>query len=163
MQVTEHFSFAELTYSATGQKLGIKNVPNDFEMANIRKTAGKLEDIRAFLCKKYQKDVAIKVTSCFRCEALNNAVGGSKTSAHRFGSAADCNASGLTTTQFITDLIEMSKQGLLKFDQLILEFPERGAGSWVHIGFRHNSQQRGQILTAKKVNNKTKYLLGIHS
>ncbi|HEZ1541928.1 TPA: hypothetical protein WH258_001932, partial [Neisseria meningitidis] len=50
----------------------------------------------------------------------------------------------------------------LKFDQLILEFPERGDGAWVHIGFRRNSPQRNQILTATKKNGKTVYLPGLH-
>ncbi len=39
-------------------------------------------------------------------------------------------------------LIKMRRRSALKSDQLIPEFPERGDGAWVHIGFRRNSPQR---------------------
>ncbi|HGG8065909.1 TPA: hypothetical protein ACJMDA_002113, partial [Neisseria meningitidis] len=58
--------------------------------------------------------------------------------------------------------LQMRIRRALKFDQLILEFPERGDGAWVHIGFRRNSPQRNQILTATKKNGKTVYLPGLH-
>ena len=56
----------------------------------------------------------------------------------------------------------MRDAGKLVFDQLILEFPERGDGAWVHIGFRRNSPMRNQILTATKKNGETVYLQGLH-
>lgn len=164
MNITEHFTLRELTRSETGRRLGLKNEPNEAEMRNIRKTAERLENIRAYLGKKYGRTVSIFVSSCFRSEAVNRAVGGSKTSAHRYGSAADIDASGLSSEQLTRDIIEMRDKGLITFDQLILEFPERGEGAWVHFGCRHNSAERNQIMTATKRggNGKTRYLAGVH-
>lgn len=156
MQITEHFSFKELTRSETARRLGLQNVPSDAEMANIQYTAEQLEKIRAYVGR------GIVVTSCFRSESVNKAVGGSPTSAHRFGLAADCDAIGLTSLAFAKEIIKMRDEGEIKFDQLILEFPERGDGAWVHIGFRRNNPMRNQIMTATKKNGKTVYLPGLH-
>ncbi|WP_308074286.1 D-Ala-D-Ala carboxypeptidase family metallohydrolase [Neisseria polysaccharea] len=156
MQITEHFSFKELTRSETARRLGLQNVPSAAEMANIQYTAEQLEKIRAYVGR------GIVVTSCFRSERVNKAVGGSPTSAHRFGLAADCDAIGLTSLAFAKEIIKMRDEGKIKFDQLILEFPERGDGAWVHIGFRRNSPMRNQIMTATKKNGKTVYLPGLH-
>ena len=156
MQITEHFSLKELTRSETARRLGLQNVPSDAEMANIQYTAEQLEKIRAYGGR------GIVVTSCFRSERVNKAVGGSPTSAHRFGLAADCDAIGLTSLAFAKEIIKMRDEGEIKFDQLILEFPERGDGAWVHIGFRRNNPMRNQIMTATKKNGKTVYLPGLH-
>lgn len=156
MQITEHFSFKELTRSETARRLGLQNVPSAAEMVNIQYTAEQLEKIRAYVGR------GIVVTSCFRSERVNKAVGGSPTSAHRFGLAADCDAIGLTSLAFAKEIIKMRDEGKIKFDQLILEFPERGDGAWVHIGFRRNSPMRNQIMTATKKNGKTVYLPGLH-
>lgn len=155
MRITENFSLAELTRSDTAKRRGLNNQPNAAELENIKKTAAELEKIRAYV------GAPIVVSSCYRSEAVNRAVGGSKTSAHRYGSAADIDAVGYTSAELARKIIEMRDKGRLKFDQVILEFPERGAGAWVHIGFRWNSPMRGQILTAKKQGGKTVYLQGL--
>ena len=155
MKITENFSLAELTRSDTAKRRGLSNTPNEHELGNITKTAEELEKIRAYIA------APIVVSSCFRSEAVNRAVGGSKTSAHRYGSAADIDAVGYTSPQLAEKILEMRDKGLITFDQLILEFPERGAGAWVHIGFRWHSLMRNQVLTAKKVKGKTAYLQGL--
>lgn len=156
MQITEHFSLKELTRSETGRRLGIPNVPSAADMANIQYTAEQLEKIRAYVGR------GIVVTSCFRSERVNKAVGGSPASAHRFGLAADCDAIGFTSLAFAKEIIKMRDEGKIMFDQLILEFPERGNGAWVHVGFRRNSPMRNQIMTATKKGGKTVYLPGLH-
>lgn len=156
MQITEHFSLKELTRSETARRLGLQNTPSSAEMANIQYTAEQLEKIRAYVGR------GIVVTSCFRSGRVNKAVGGSPTSAHRFGLAADCDAIGLTSLAFAKEIIKMRDEGKITFDQLILEFPERGDGAWVHVGFRRNSPMRNQIMTATKKGGKTVYLPGLH-
>lgn len=156
MQITEHFNLKELTRSETARRLGLQNTPSSAEMANIQYTAEQLEKIRAYVGR------GIVVTSCFRSERVNKAVGGSPTSAHRFGLAADCDAIGLTSLAFAKEIIKMRDEGKIMFDQLILEFPERGDGAWVHVGFRRNSPMRNQIMTATKKGGKTVYLPGLH-
>lgn len=144
MQITEHFSLKELTRSESARRAGIENKPSSAEMDNIYYTAQQLEKIRAYVGR------GIIVTSCFRSERVNKLVGGSPTSAHRFGLAADCDAVGLTSLAFAKEIIKMRDEGKITFDQLILEFPERGDGAWVHVGFRRNSPMRNQIMTATK-------------
>lgn len=161
-QITSNFSYRELTRSEIARRHGIDNTPSPSELANITYTAKQLEKVRAYLNDKYQKSIAIIVTSCFRSEKVNNLVGGSKTSAHRFGLAADCDATGFTSRAFAKEIIQMRDEGLIAFDQLILEFPERGDGAWVHLGFKKDGKgQRNQILTATKRGGRTVYLQGL--
>lgn len=160
--ITEHFSHREMTRSETARRHGIDNTPSPSELNNITYTAQQLEKVRAYLNDKYQRPIAIIITSCFRNEKVNRLVGGSKTSAHRLGLAADCDAIGFTSADFAKEIIQMKDKGLIDYDQLILEFPERGDGAWVHIGFKKDGVgQREQVLTAVKQNGKTKYLQGL--
>lgn len=154
-QITKNFSLRELTRSESARRAGIANNPTEKEMDNIRYTAQQLEKVREYVGRP------IIVTSCYRSERVNNLVGGSKTSAHRFGLAADCDALGMTSYDFAKLLLKMRDEGKLAFDQLILEFPERGDGAWVHLGFRRNSVQRNEVMTATKRGGKTVYLKGL--
>lgn len=158
--VTEHFSWNEMTRSAIAARHGIANTPNDTERKNIRMVAQQMEKIRAYASEKRGKDTAIIITSCFRNERVNKLVGGSPTSAHRFGLAVDFVIQGMTSAQAAALVKEMADKGLIIYDQLILEFP-KSSGSWVHIGWRDNGAQRGQELTANKVNGKTVYSQGL--
>ena len=154
--VTKHFSKKELTVSSTADRMGIKNTPTDAEWENILYLATQLEKIREYL------GAPIRITSAFRSEKVNKLVGGSSTSAHRYGLAADMSVAGMSSRSFANKIIAMRDKGLIKFDQLILEFPERGTRSWVHIGFKKNGvAMRNQLLTASAVNGKTKYTAGI--
>lgn len=76
------------------------------------------------------------------------------TSAHRFGLAADCDAVGLTSLAFGKLILKMRDEGEIKFDQLILEYPERGEGAWIHLGFRRNAPMRNQVFTLTRVKGK---------
>lgn len=156
MNLSKHFTLKEMIASATAASKGVANIPNNDELENIKKTCLNMEVVRQLLDSN-----SIQVLSCFRSEQVNNLVGGSRTSAHRYGLAVDfrCPSYG-NTRQIAEALLKAHKQGLIQFDQLILEFPENGAGSWVHIGWS-KGKPRGQILTAKKQGGKTVYLQGL--
>lgn len=161
-KLTPNFSYREMTRSSTAIRHGIDNTPNPDELANLIYTAQQLEKVRAYLNEKYQRPIGIIVSSGFRNERVNTLVKGSKNSAHKLGLAADCDATDFTSTQFAKEIIQMRDKGLIAFDQLILEFPERGDGAWVHLGFKKDGKgQRNQILTATKRNGKTVYLQGL--
>ena len=155
MQLTEHFSLEEMTTSATATRQGLSNVPGADELENIRYTAGRMEVVRDLL------GVPIIVLSCFRAEAVNKAVGGSPTSAHRYGLACDFRAPKYGDVRVICRKLQDAKlRGLIDFDQLICEFPD--TGGWVHIGFRRSTAaNRGQVLTARKENGRTNYVSGV--
>lgn len=160
--VTENFSWREMTRSQTAARRGIDNTPNETQRKNILYTARQLEKIRAYVAEKYGSPRVIIVSSGFRCLTLNRAIGGSATSAHVHGLAADFDIQGLTSAQTAKLVKEMKDKGLLDYDQLILEFPKRGNAAWVHIGFRAGGQNhRRQELTANRVNGKTVYSAGL--
>lgn len=130
-----HFSMYEMTYSETAMKLGIDNTPSELIKKQLEVTMAGLERIRAAL--KYP----LKITSGYRCEALNIAVGGSVNSQHLQGLAADfkCPVIGdpRTVAAFLSGKMEM-----LGIDQLIREH------TWVHVSFTLNP--RHEVLTYKE-------------
>lgn len=139
MQITRHFSLAEMTRTATGRD----NTPTLAIVKNIRQSAQLMERVRAVL-----GDRPISVSSCYRSEAVNRAVGGSNTSAHRWGLAVD-----FTCPEFGTprDICQAVIAAGLPFDQLILEFPSgdnKRGGDWVHIGLPVVGDARAQVLSS---------------
>lgn len=153
MKFPPHFSLEELTRSQTAARHGIDNTPNEQEKSNLLRLAWFLESLRSRLRMIHGGSIYITVSSGFRCEELNSKIGGSKTSAHMIGLAADINCPRLTPlelSQFISK--NMADEG---FDQVIHEF-ER----WVHIGLCEGNP-RYQELTAVKENGKTIYKKGL--
>lgn len=160
--VTEHFSKKEMTRSDTAARRGWDNTPNAEQWANVLYTAQQLEKIRAYITTKLGAPRALIVTSCFRSERVNRAIGGSPKSAHLHGLAADFDVAGLTSPQTARLIKEMADKGLIAYDQLILEHPKRGNAAWVHIGFKAGGKgQRGQELTANVVKGQTVYSKGL--
>jgi putative chitinase len=137
MQLTPHFSLAELT--VTNQK--IDNTPSKEVIEVLRTTAFYMEKVREIL-----GNVAITINSGYRSPDVNRAVGGTSNSSHTYGYAVDFTAYGHTPLT-ISNILAKSN---LKFDQLIYE------KTWVHISF--DPRMRGNILTLK---GKGKYVKGI--
>lgn len=141
MQITKHFALHEFTASAKAAKLGIRNSPAPYELDNITELCRDLlEPIRTAWVGP------LKVTSGYRTPALNKAVGGSKSSAHASGYAADIVPTDTNVRVFKEWLREWLPQSGLMFDQCISE--RNAAGSeWVHIAIRNRTgKQRGEYL-----------------
>lgn len=141
MQLSNHFTLEEATYSETAIRLGINNQPNAQQLENMKIAAEGMEQVRALTG-------ALRVNSWLRLPDVNVAVGGSKISSHMDGWAIDCSSSKLTPYE-ICKLVEGSG---IKFDQMIHEF-----GRWMHISFA--PEMRQQKLTIFKPQNK--YVNGI--
>lgn len=155
--VTEHFSMSELTHSNTAVSRGISNVPSAEHKQNLIDAAINLfQPVRELLA------APMIVSSGYRSPAVNRAVGGSSTSAHSLGYAIDFIAPRYgDTTKIAKFLIEQFTTKGIKFDQLILEFPD-SPNSWIHLGYKNGAgQQRAKVLTAKKVGGRTKYFVGL--
>ena len=146
MKLTEHFTLEELIFSQYAQRNGIDNTPSQQVIHNLIKLASSLQEIRELV------SAPIIVTSGYRCPELNKAIGGSETSAHTKGFAADirCYAFG-SPYQLANAIVESA----IKFDQLILEFD-----SWVHFGLAQG-RWRNQVLTAIHTDGKTVYREGL--
>jgi hypothetical protein len=155
MILTPNFTLAEFTDSPTARARGIDNTPNVDEMRNIQRTAELMQQVRD-VCSGHP----VMITSGFRSHALNRAVGGSATSAHRYGLAADFVIPAFGTPRAICE--ELVAAGLI-WDQLILEFPtiEQPGGKWVHIGLAPLGKPRRQVLTAQRRNKLTHYAKGL--
>lgn len=128
----KYFTIDELCKSATAEAKGIDNTPTEEVKKNLENLVKYVLDP---LREKYGKP--IYVNSGYRSEALNKAVGGSKTSQHVLGMAADIDAHTTKGNQELFDLIAKN----FVFDQLIDEKDY----SWIHVSF-DPKRLRNQIL-----------------
>lgn len=154
MQLTNNFSLKELTVSDTATRLGLDNTPNETVTANLKTLAEKiLQPVRDHYGK------SVKVNSGYRAPEVNAAVGGSKTSDHCKGQAADIEITGVANGDLAKYIAEN-----FKFTQVILEFYTQGVpdSGWVHVSYDSNDL-KCQTLTAVKQNGKTVYLPGLQA
>lgn len=144
-----HFRLEEFTFSQTAIRCEIDNSPDDIQLTNLTRLAWWLETLREKI-RLIHPDAYIIISSGLRVEALNLAIGGSKTSAHMKGLAADIHCNKLTPMElavFIRDNME-------DYDQVILEF-----NRWVHLGL--STVPREELLTAMKEDGRTVYKQGL--
>ncbi len=139
MDLTKHFTLAELTRSATAQARGINNTPPDEIVPRLVATAEMLERIRAAL-----GNAPITVTSGYRCPALNAAVGSRTSSDHTQGYAADFVAPKFGTPHQIAAFLA-PRVGELQIGQLIFEAIEGKA--WVHVSTQPPAKPINRIIT----------------
>jgi hypothetical protein len=151
-QLTANFSLEELVKSETALRKGLPNVPNEEQVGALRVLA---ENVLQPVREAFKKGV--KVNSGFRAPDVNASVGGSRTSDHCKGQAADIEIPGVANG----DLAEWIKQNM-KFTQLILEFYTPGIpdSGWVHVSY-DSANLKCECLTATKQDGKTVYLKGL--
>lgn len=151
-QLTANFSLHELSKSETALRMGFDNTPTPEAEANLKALC---EHVLQPIRDHYGKGV--KVNSAYRSPESNAAVGGSKTSDHCKGMAADIEIPGVPNAE-LAEYIKANH----KFTQLILEFYTPGIpdSGWVHVSY-DQSNLKGQCLTATKQNGKTVYLPGL--
>jgi hypothetical protein len=152
MNLTANFSLHELTKSETALRLDLDNTPDEQATENLR-----------LLCEKVLQPVrdhygkGVKVNSAYRSPESNAAVGGSKTSDHCKGMAADIEIPGVANADLAQWIMDN-----LDYTQLILEFYTPGIpdSGWVHVSYDPSNLKK-QELTATKVAGKTTYLPGL--
>ena len=153
IRVSKNFALSEMVKSATAERLNVDNSPSDIHLVNLTHLA-----IHILQPVRDQFGV-ITINSGYRSPALNAKVGGSKTSQHCNGQAADFES-------FSTPNPDLAKwiANNLEFDQLILEFydgkdPNSG---WVHCSYNLMGNRK-KILTALKTGGKVVYRNGFVS
>ena len=145
MNLTKNFTLKEMYESTTAIRLGIDNTPSDIVIKNL-----------LLLCKKVLQplrehmDESIKVSSGYRSPDLNKKIGGSKSSQHCLGQAADISCGERTA-----ELYNYIKNNLI-FDQIIWEFGTDENPDWVHVSYS-STRNRKECLRAYKINGKTVY------
>lgn len=128
----KYFTIEEMTKSSTAKANGIDNTPSEEGVLKLQKL---IEAVLDPLREWYGKP--IKVNSGYRCEALNKAIGGAKSSQHMLGEAADITVGSKEENEKLFDYIKDN----LEFDQLINE----SDFSWVHVSYREG-RLRKQVL-----------------
>ena len=152
MNLTANFSLAEMVKSETALRHDMDNTPGEAEIENLKRLAEKvLQPVRDHYGK------GVKVNSGYRHPEVNAKVGGSKTSDHCKGQAADIEIPGVPNA----DLAKWVAENL-DFTQVILEFYTQGIpdSGWVHVSYDPANLKK-QTLTAVKQNGKTVYLPGL--
>jgi len=121
-----HFSKQEMQRSGMAIRLGIENQPGREEEENLRQLClNVLEPLRMRFGR-------IIITSGYRSNALNKAVGGSFNSQHIRGEAADIHIPNEATGRRYYLFIKHT----LVFDQLLFEHRMRNGCMWLHVSFR---------------------------
>jgi len=152
MNLTANFTLSEMVKSDTALRHDMDNTPGEAEIESLK-----------ILCEKVLQPVrdhfktGVKVNSGYRHPEVNAKVGGSKTSDHCSGQAADIEIPGIPNA----DLAKWITQNL-DFTQVILEFYTQGVpdSGWVHVSYDPQNLKK-QSLTAVKKDGKTVYLPGI--
>lgn len=147
MKLSEHFDLEEFTRSQTAARLCIDNTPPLGVVANLSRLAITLEAIRNACSGR-----PITISSGYRCPTLNQRIGGSRTSAHMDGRAADIHVRGMSPVSVAQAIVNAD----IELDQLIYE------GAWVHVGIaKPGSAPRGDVLTAEFSGRGVTYRRGI--
>lgn len=159
MQLSKNLELSEVTRSETAKRKGISNMPTPEHIENFKKLAENVfQPIRDHF------GVPIRISSGYRSEALNKAIGGAgkmvngkyvPSSQHCKGEAIDIDMDGTSiTNKQVFDYIKEH----LPFDQLIWEFGTSTNPDWVHVSFDSEGKQRKQVLKAVKQGAGTSYV-----
>lgn len=119
VRLSPNFMLSEFIDSQTAERKGIDNSPSDEIVVNLRRLAIRMERVRALF------NASISISSGYRCPALNAAIGGSPSSDHMKGLAADFVVRSYGTPYAVCQRIESS---VIPFRQLIHEY-----GRWTHL------------------------------
>lgn len=106
MKLSKNFDLEEFIYSETADAKGIDNTPDGEVIYNL---TALVTDLLQPLRSLYGKP--IHINSGYRCDDLNEAVGGVDESQHRKGQAADCRCENPK------ELYALLKSSGLRFDQ----------------------------------------------
>lgn len=146
MKISQHLTLAELIRSESAKRLGISNMPTLEHIENLKELA---ENIFEPIREHFKHP--IHISSGYRSQALNAAIGGSLNSQHSRGMAIDIDMDGTKIKN--SAIFEYAKT--LPFDQMIWEFGTKNNPDWVHISY--SPLHRRQILYATKQKGKTVY------
>lgn len=139
----KHYQPADFAKSTTAKR---RNIDNSIIPAHIPHIQELIETLLDPLTDAWGSKIL--VTSGYRCQKLNEAVGGSKTSAHSLAYAADLVPANGKIEEFKAFTMKWLYENKLVFDQYINEYS--GKSSWVHLAVRNRAgNQRKQFMLYK--------------
>ena len=148
-------TLAELTKTRTG----IKNVPNEAQVENLKRVCRWLEELRLRYnlnkkekIKNKDEEEPIIINSGFRSPEVNKAVGGSPTSNHLTGCAVDIRVCGIEQLlRYAVILLDICDESHEDFDELLIE--KKGPVMWLHFAVRPTGNRRKvRLMQVKKCN-----------
>jgi hypothetical protein len=138
LPLSPHFDLAEMVWSDFAIRHALDNTPTPEAIIHLRiLCVTTLELVRSIW------GLPVTVTSGFRSPLVNTGIGGSKTSQHLTGNAADFHIHGVGNLDVIRGIVHSTT--FIPFDQLIYE---GGEGGWIHISHSTQGKQRREILSA---------------
>lgn len=131
----KYFSIAEFLRSDAAEKYQVSNIPGDEELLKVLTNINALvnnvlDPLRAMIGRP------IIITSGYRSRQINELVGGSKTSQHLTGEAADFHVRGFTPQQM--NVVYQTIQMLFDFDQLIF-YPSKNI---IHVSWNGDKNRQ---------------------
>jgi len=151
MKLSKNLSLSEVTKSNTALRKGIDNNPTEAHIENLKYVAEKVfQPIRDHF------GVPIYISSGYRSQALNEAIGGSTRSFHSHGMALDLDQDGRNKGVSNADVFFYIKE-CLQFTELIWEFGDENNPNWVHVAIAPGREDEKKIKIAEKINGKTQY------
>ena len=144
IKLSEHLTLAELCKTRSG----IKNVPNEAQVENLRRVCRWLEELRLRYnlnkkekIKNKDEEEPIIINSGFRSAEVNKAVGGSPTSNHLTGCAVDIRVCGMEQLlRYAVILLDISDESKEDFDELLIE--KKGFKMWLHFAVKPKDNRR---------------------
>lgn len=149
MNLSRNFTLAELTKSQTASRYGIDNQPSARELKC-------LIDLCENVLQPIRKQFGFfRVTSGYRSPELNQTIGGSRTSQHVLGQAADFEIAGHANVK-VAEWIQAN----LEYDQLIAEYLSKkdGAAGWIHVSYVKGKNRKETLSCVGR----GRYVHGIH-
>ena len=139
-KLTEHFTLGEMTKTSYKTKDG--NIPSHVAIENLKRLCGWLEMLREEWNKRYgEGNDPIIINSGYRSWEVNKKAGGSSTSNHLVGCAADIRCLGKEQAlRYAVILLDIADESREHFDELIIEV--RGSTVWVHFAVRPKGNRR---------------------
>lgn len=133
----KYFTIEELCYSRKAEANHIDNTPTEEIKYRLKELVDNILDpLREYIGHP------IIISSGYRNDAVNRLNGGSPTSAHLEGYAADIIVREMSANTLWNVVLKFCKDNNIKYDQIYYETD--GRVDWCHIGYKHNDMQRMQ-------------------
>ena len=145
-RLSKNFTLDEFLVSQTAERHGIDMTPPEPVIDNLQRLVDTI-------MQPLRDDVGspIFISSGYRPNELNRRIGGSRTSEHVNGNAADFRVAGMTPYETCKRIEALG----LPYDQLIHEF-----GRWVHVGVRDTLRSQ-ELTDYRNRNGLVAYAVGI--
>lgn len=151
MKLSEHLSINEFERSDYALAHSISNIMGSEQIANAKLLC---EHVLERVRDNYGKPIVI--SSGYRSQRLNAAIGGADTSQHTQGKAADIKVSGIQTLHVFRFIVAN-----LDYDQCIFEQDKTVNGNvlreWVHVSYNEGKNRKQALTRIRAGNEKAKY------